>query len=423
MAQACGMDFGTSNSTVAWNEQGKAHLLCLEEQHCTLPSVVFFNAEEESMNYGRAALQGYLDGYEGRLMRSMKSLLGTSLFDGHTQVAGRQLAFRDLLASFLGELKRRSERSAQQQWQYAVLGRPVFFIDDDPKADQKAQQSLQDLALEQGFKEVQFQFEPIAAALDYEANLEREEIVLVVDIGGGTSDFSIVRLSPERRLAASRDADILGYGGVHIGGTDFDKYLSLTKIMPLLGMHGKLANQTSMPSAMYFDLATWHTINLAYGPKLKQELYNLYRDISDPQTKIGCERLQQLIEERDGHWLAMQVEQAKIELSAHEQLHLSLDRLRTKNGGVCELAMTKMDLELSVQHLLSQIAQSVLGVVQQSELRPEQIDTVFFTGGASQVGSLRERIIALFPKAQIVTGDLFGSIGSGLALDAQRKFA
>jgi hypothetical chaperone protein len=417
------MDFGTSNSTVAWNDQGKAQLLRLEEQHCTLPSVVFFNAEDESMHYGRVALQNYLDGYEGRLMRSMKSLLGTSLLDGHTQVAGRQLAFRDLLSSFLGELKRRSERSAQQQWEYAVLGRPVFFVDDDPKADQKAQQSLQELALAQGFKEVQFQFEPIAAALDYEANLQAEEIVLVVDIGGGTSDFSIVRLSPERRLATEREKDILGYGGVHIGGTDFDKYLSLNKVMPLLGMHGKLANQTSMPSAMYFDLATWHTINLAYVPKLKQDLQNLYRDISEPATKIACERLQQLIQERDGHWLAMQVEQAKIALSANTQLNLHLDRLHTKQGGACQLEMTQTDLETAVQHLLSQIALSVQGVLQQSELSADQIDTVFFTGGASQVGSLRERIIALFPSAKVETGDLFGSIGSGLALDARRKFS
>jgi hypothetical chaperone protein len=267
MSQACGVDFGTSNSTVGWHRGAQSVLLALEQDKLTLPSVIFFNAEEHEVSYGRAALANYLAGYEGRLMRSMKSLLGTSLIDGQTEVMGKPLAFRDLLSQFIGELKKRAEQSAGQAFEHAVFGRPVHFIDDNRQADQIAQNTLEDIAHAVGFKEVHFQFEPIAAAFDYESRIEKEELVLIADIGGGTSDFSLVRLAPERAHLLDRHDDILGNGGIHIGGTDFDKYLSLTHIMPLLGLGGRLANQTDVPSSYYFNLATWHTINLAYHCK------------------------------------------------------------------------------------------------------------------------------------------------------------
>src|ERR1700741_3758201 len=131
MAIACGVDFGTSNSTVGWVRPGQPVMLELEDGKSTLPSVVFFNAEDEEISYGRAALADYLAGYEGRLMRSLKSLLGTSLIDGQTEVGGRALPFRMLLAHYIGELKRRAEQAAGRQFSSAVFGRPVFFIDDD----------------------------------------------------------------------------------------------------------------------------------------------------------------------------------------------------------------------------------------------------------------------------------------------------
>jgi hypothetical chaperone protein len=124
MSQACGVDFGTSNSTVGWHRGAQSVLLALEQDKLTLPSVIFFNAEEHEVSYGRAALANYLAGYEGRLMRSMKSLLGTSLIDGQTEVMGKPLAFRDLLSQFIGELKKRAEQSAGQAFEHAVFGRP-----------------------------------------------------------------------------------------------------------------------------------------------------------------------------------------------------------------------------------------------------------------------------------------------------------
>ncbi|UOD29025.1 Hsp70 family protein [Massilia violaceinigra] len=415
MANACGVDFGTSNSTVGWVRPGQSSLLALEDGKATLPSVVFFNAEDEEVSYGRAALAGYLAGYEGRLMRSLKSLLGTSLIDGQTEVGGRALPFRMLMSHFIGEVKRRAEREAGRTFTSAVFGRPVFFIDDSAAADRLAEDTLAEVARSVGFEHVAFQYEPIAAAFDYESQIRREELVLIADIGGGTSDFSLVRLSPERALKAERRDDILATGGVHIGGTDFDKYLSLASVMPLLGYQTLLNNNSAIPSSYFFNLATWHTINLAYTKKAAAQLADVARDAREPD-KLG--RLQRLIEERSGHWLAMQVEEGKIALSDAASYTLALDRLSPP----VDLLLQRSEFDDAIGHLVGNIDQTVLKLLTDAGVAPDAVDTVFFTGGSSGVRMLRERIGALVPNARKVEGDLFSSIGAGLALDAVRKF-
>ncbi|MBZ2209943.1 Hsp70 family protein [Massilia soli] len=424
MAIACGVDFGTSNSTVGWigerapapSPAGPASaLLMLEDGKPTLPSVVFFNAEDEEVSYGRAALAGYLAGYEGRLMRSLKSLLGTSLIDGQTEVAGRSLPFRMLLAQFIGEVKRRAELAAGREFTCAVFGRPVYFIDDNPVADQLAEDTLAEVARSVGFQHVAFQYEPIAAAFDYESQISQEELVLIADIGGGTSDFSLVRLSPQRALKADRRDDILATGGVHIGGTDFDKYLSLDAAMPLLGYKSLLKNNSEIPSSYYFNLATWHTINQAYTRKAAAQLEDLVRDAQEPARLV---RLQNLIEDRSGHWLAMKMEEGKIALSGAATATLELDRLSPPDM----LTVQRDRFEAATGHLVLSCEQAVTTMLAQAGVAPEAVDTVFFTGGSSGVPMLRARLGALLPKARKVEGDLFGSIGAGLALDAVRKF-
>jgi hypothetical chaperone protein len=415
MANACGVDFGTSNSTVGWVSPGAPLMLPLEDGKVTLPSVVFFNVDDDDVSYGRAALAEYLAGYEGRLMRSLKSLLGTSLMDGQTEVGGRALPFKMLLSQFIGELKHRAEHAAGRTFESVVLGRPVHFIDDDKAADQTAENTLAGIARSVGFRHVAFQYEPIAAAFDYESQIDREELVLIADIGGGTSDFSLVRLSPERARHAERLGDILATGGVHIGGTDFDKYLSLGAVMPLLGYGSQLNGGAEIPSSYYFNLATWHTINLAYTKKMQGQLNELVRDARE-QAKLL--RLQNLIEERAGHWLAIKVEEGKIALSDAESVALDLDRLHPS----VTLELQRALFESAIGHLVGSIEQTVNKLLSDAGLRAEQIDTVFFTGGSSGVKMLRERIAALVPGARKVEGDLFGSIGAGLALDAVRKF-
>ena len=413
--QSCGLDFGTSNSTVGWSRPGQPALLPLEDGKLTLPSVIFFHAEDLHASYGRAALSDYLGGYEGRLMRSLKSLLGTSLIDEHTELMGQALPFRKLLEQFIAELKRRAELSAGHEFSRAVLGRPVFFVDDNPAADRLAEQTLRDIAHAVGFKEIAFQFEPIAAAFDYESQISSEELVLVADIGGGTSDFSLVRLSPERALASDRRTDILANGGVHIGGTDFDKYLSLSSVMPMLGMGSPLTSGRQMPSAQYFNLATWHTINFAYTRKSWAEIKDMHRQAFE---KDKLARLMRLVEERSGHWLALQVEAAKIALSESDQTRIDLGRI----GPGEVFGLERSGFDVSISHLVSNVERTVQNLLRDAGVKASSIDTVFFTGGSSSVPLLRERVSALLPDSKRVEGDLFGSIGAGLALDAKRKF-
>ena len=412
---ACGLDFGTSNSTVGYSRPGQSALLLLEDNKPTLPSVIFFHAENIQTSYGRAAVADYLAGHEGRLMRSLKSLLGTSLIDEVTELAGQALPFRKLLEQFIGELKRRAEQATGQSFNHAVLGRPVFFVDDDPKADRLAEQTLRDIAHAVGFKDVAFQFEPIAAAFDYESHIFREELVLVVDMGGGTSDFSLVRLSPERATKADRREDILANGGIHTGGTDFDKYLSLASVMPMLGMGSTLIGGRQMPSAQFFNLATWHTINFAYTRKSWADIQDMHRHALD---KDKLARLMNLVQQRSGHWLALQVEAAKITLSDANTTTLELDRLEPGQS----FALLRRDFDSAISHLVTGIEGTVKALLRDAGVRTTDIDTVFFTGGSSSVPLLRERISALLPDARHAQGDLFGSIGAGLALDAKRKF-
>lgn len=425
MQKACGIDFGTSNSTVAGYRDQEVRLAQLEDDKHTLPSVIFFNADLDEMSVGRAALTDYLDGYEGRLMRSMKSLLGTALFEGHTEVMGRRLAYKDLLQQYLMQLKLRAQKNLQQDFEYAVLGRPVHFVDDDAKADQAAQDSLQAAAMACGFKELSFQFEPIAAALDYESRLQSEELVLVVDIGGGTSDFSVVRLSPQGHHRLERKDDVLSNTGVHIGGTDFDKALSLACLMPVLGYGGKLANGGDMPNTNYFSLSTWHTINQVYSQKVIRELQDLQHDIDTPELRLACQRLLRLIERRDGHWLAMQAETAKIDLSTQTETHVNLARLilPTEQRDHLQRTIQENDLAQALHHLVSQIVAAVDACLALALVQASQIDTIYFTGGASGVQGLRQKLATLFPNAKQVQGDAFGSIGTGLGWEAWRRYS
>lgn len=414
-SRALGIDFGTSNSTVGWWRPDTEPLIALEDDKITLPSVIFFNVEERRPVYGRLALHEYLEGYEGRLMRSLKSLLGSSLLKSETTVLGSAMPFKDLLGLFIGELKKRAESVAGREFESVVLGRPVFFVDDDPKADQDAQDTLVAVAQKLGFKDVSFQYEPLAAAFDYERSIAREELVLIVDIGGGTSDFSLVRLSPERREVADRQSDILATGGVHIGGTDFDKQLSIQGVMPLFGYGSKMKSDAFMPTSYHLNLATWHTINAVYAQKSQLALQNMRYDIVDA---TGIDRLFKLIEQRAGHWLAMQVEASKIELSDADRRDIDLARVEA--GLVAELSRELF--EGAIAPLLERVRGSITELLSSADVDPARVDTVFFTGGSSGVPALRQSVAAMLPNARHVDGDRFGGIGNGLAIEAMKRY-
>ncbi len=277
----CAIDFGTSNSAIAIPAPGGSmRLVELEPGRSTMPTAVFYFVDDPGGGtatdgppraFGRAAIAAYVDGIDGRLMRSMKSILGSSLVEQTTDVGGgRGAKYLDVVAGYLRHLKRRAEAAADAPIDRAVIGRPVFFVDDDPARDAQAQATLATALRQIGFAELDFQYEPIAAALDYERGTDCEQTVLVADIGGGTSDFSVVRVGPERVARLDRRDDILANHGVHVAGTDFDRRIELAAILPAFG-YGALGPPRpdgaprEVPNAVYFDLATWHLVNTVYN--------------------------------------------------------------------------------------------------------------------------------------------------------------
>jgi len=411
------MDFGTSNSTFAVAEGNqRARLLPLEGQSVTLPSVIFYSFETDEVFFGRAAMADYVSGGDGRLMRSLKSVLGSSLFSDATRVKRQSLSFAEILGTFIGELRRRAEVALDRPIDQAVLGRPVRFVDDDDAADAEAQRQLEQAARAEGFAHVEFQFEPIAAALDYEQQVSREELGLVIDIGGGTADFSVIRVSPERARAADRRDDILSTAGVHIGGTDFDRLLSLSQVMPLLGYRTETADgKRPLPSAPYYDLATWHRINRLYNPKTMLELRSTLREARHPER---VEQLIGIVAERLGHRLASRVEEAKIALTDHSETQFDFATPR----GRLETTITAADYAATLEDAVGRIGGTIREALASAEVGPDAIDTLILTGGSTQVPAVARRIRDILPAARAVATDAFGSVGLGLALDARRRF-
>lgn len=416
MTQFCGIDFGTSNSTVSLaGRDGPARLIALEGDHLTLPSAVFW-AEDGPVLFGRAAVAAYIEGDDGRLMRGLKSTLGSGLIDERTVVGRRSVTFREVLSRFISHLRACLDTEVQGVSQ-VVLGRPVHFVDADPAADAAAETALAEIARAAGFKDIAFQFEPIAAALQYEAGITREEIVLIVDIGGGTSDVSLVRVSPERARARDRAGDILGNGGIRLGGTDFDRSLSLAEVMPHLG-HGSSLNggKTLVPNHYFLDLATWHRINSLYTPKKAVEFKSLLADADRPDL-VG--RFAHVVATRAGHALAMEVEATKIALSSAPTHRMQLKPI---TGGPNPVARADR-LADCLAPGLARIGGLIGEVLAEGGLRPSQVGTVFLTGGSSDLPALRAVVAQALPGVPVATGDMLGSVGAGLALEARRRFA
>jgi hypothetical chaperone protein len=412
----CGVDFGTSNSTVSIPMGNSAQLIPLEAGAPTLPTAVFWDSDGAAPQFGRAAISAYVDGEDGRLMRGLKSTLGSDLINEKTRVGNRAIAFADIIGSFFRHLKTRLDE-AQAGTTHAILGRPVHFVDDDAEGDRNAQDMLEKIARSHGFAEVGFQYEPIAAALDYESRATDEQLVLIVDIGGGTSDFSVVRISPDRAKKADRGDDILGNHGIRLGGTDLDRLLSLDHIMPLLGL-GSLVHggKSPMPLHYYHDLASWHRINALYNPQTAREIRELRQFARQPDL---LDRLINVLETRQGHALAMAAEQAKIALSVETSTKIALATVLAAR----DIVLSRQAFEDSVAKPVIRLADAIFEVLRQAGVTPRDIGTIFLTGGSASLPVLRDAVSRCLPAIPIATGDMFGSVGTGLALDAARRFA
>lgn len=409
-----GIDFGTSNSAAAWRlGDGPAQPLALEGQALALPTALFFNAEEHSTHFGRDAVAQYLAGTEGRLMRSLKSLLGSPLLLEKTEVNGQAISFQEIIATFLTELQRRARQQMGVAATHVVLGRPVHFVDDDPARDALAQQMLLDAAHMAGLPNVSFQLEPIAAAFDYERRVTRESLVLVADIGGGTSDFTVVRLGPDRlRAGGDRSSDILATRGVHIGGTDFDQRLSLAHAMPLLGFRHTGPDGREVPSSVFFDLSTWHLIHWRYSAKAMREAQALRTNYTQP---LLHQRLMTVLQERLAHHMANDVEQAKIAISQSGQTSAMDFGYLEKGLGA---ALDAASLTASLDGLLAQVVQCARDCTHQAGLAPGRLDAIYLTGGSSALAPFQQALRQAFPGVELVEGDLFGGVAAGLVVGA-----
>ena len=406
---ACGLDFGTSNSAIGVARDNAAALAPLEAGNTLIPSAVFFDYETKGrVLFGSDAIAAYVGQTEGRLMRALKSILGSSLIDEKTSLGGRMVPLAEVVEIFVRHLKRKAEEFARQEITSVVHGRPVRFVDDDDKADAKAQETLAAIARRAGFRDISFVYEPIAAAHHYERTVETEELVLIADIGGGTSDFSIVRLGPQRRERTDRDGDVLANAGVRVGGTDFDSALNLATVMPLLGLGTHLVEKNlPMPNALYYELATWATINFAYSHRKERELAELLADACEPE-KVG--RLLKVIRQRLGHRLAFAVEDAKIALSGTDRAALSLAFL---DPGLAALA-ERVDFEWAIAARTDRLYKTASDCIAAAGLGAAAIDTIFLTGGSSRVPAVRTAIARAAPSARLAAGSDFLSVALGL---------
>lgn len=413
---ACGFDFGTSNSAIGVLRNGLPALAPLERGGTLMPTALFFDSDNTRRTlFGSDAIDAYIHGDEGRLMRALKSILPSPLIEQTTSFGRRRISLREVIAIFVREMKRRAEEFAGAEIVSVVHGRPVTFSDGDAEADARAESILEDIAHSAGFKHIRFAYEPIAAAVHYESTINGEELILVADIGGGTSDFSVVRIGPERQHKADRKDDILANAGARIGGTDFDASLSLDVAMPLLGMGSHtITKRLEMPKAIFFELATWATINFAYTYRNERDIAELHADAGEPE-KLA--RLLKTIRKRLGHRIAFAVEEAKLGLSAKQEAAVDLNFLE---AGLAAPAMRE-GFESAIDDRLRRLTRSAAQCIADAGVAAGDIKTIFFTGGSSLVPAVRAAVMKAAPQAKATTRSDLLSVALGLTRMAAQQ--
>ncbi|MGJ8546289.1 MAG: Hsp70 family protein [Sulfitobacter sp.] len=414
-AQVLGVDFGTSNSAVGILRDGKPWLIELEPGETTLPTAVFFDFESKQMQLGHAANAALLEGAEGRFMRALKSLLGTGLMRERRMLLGERLDFIQITGRFLAALKARAEAATGLEFDRALSGRPVLFHSADPVRNAQAEVDLRDAYLAAGFRDVAFMPEPEAAALANRAVLSPGDLGLIVDIGGGTSDFTLFRQQGEREI------EILTSHGVRLGGTDFDRALSLRHVMPQLGMGSQIRHAFGKdthraPNAIFNDLATWQKIPFLYGPDTKRAAKELAR-FAVHQKRL--DRLVRVLEEELGHDIAFAVEAGKIAANSGSAAPaIRMDMLR--RGAKLPLPAEQMTQTLSGP--AEEIGAAAAATLANAGIEAAAVNKLIFVGGSSLMRVIEEALSARLPNAQIHRGAALTAIVDGLAIAAARAF-
>lgn len=411
MAQAghtLGVDFGTSNTAAGYLCDGKPRLIELAPGQTTMPTTFFFDFDERKTLIGEPANQALLDGAEGRFMRALKRALGTTLMHEKRQILNERVTFVEIIAGFLKQVKTRAEAEAGMTFDYAVSGRPVVFHGVGDPREQQAEDDLRACYLAAGFKGVRFLPEPEAAAIASGALEQSGEIGLIVDIGGGTSDFSLFR-------AGKEGITILANHGVRIGGTDFDRAISIARVMPMLGKGTQLRKvfgpeATPVPNAIYNNLATWEHIPFLYSAKnlrLAEEMTSLAHE-PEKMSRLVTVLLNEL-----GHELAFSVETGKIAAS-NEDAHPNISLHQIERGLSISLPIEAM-AEILAPHA-QKLRVGAQETLEMAGLKPDQVKRVIYVGGSSLMPIVSGTMKEQFSKAHHSFTEVFTAVADGLAI-------
>lgn len=408
MTGTLAIDFGTSNTAAAVLRDGLPHIIPLEDGNDTLPTAVFLDFAQRQTVYGSRAIEALMEGREGRFMRALKSVLGTSLMHEKRQFFQERLTLIEIVARFLNAVKTRAEGNEGQPFDKVLSGRPVRFHSKDAARNARAEDDLRACYLAAGFTQVNFLPEPEAAARAGRDETATQGLGLVVDIGGGTSDFTVFDRSGD-------DIAVRASFGIRLGGTDFDKTLSISHVMPLLGrgslIKAELGDKThSAPAALFNDLASWEKIPFLYGGDTLRAVARMHKLAKEPRKFA---RLHEVLEMHLGHDLAFAVEAAKTGVSIHRQETL-IDLNLLEKG--LQPVLTPTALERDIAPYAAEIAQAATDTLMAAQVDRSEIKEIVFVGGSSLLNTVSDHIQSAFPDAQYAYGKAFTAIVEGLAI-------
>jgi hypothetical chaperone protein len=410
-----GIDFGTTNSALSVYRNGTVEVLAVDGDGTAgelMRSVLYFS-EDNEIYAGQEAIRQYVgDGAAGRFMQSIKTFLPNTSFDS-TEVFGRRYGIDDLIAIILKRIKARGEAHVGSPVESVVLGRPVVFSTDATK-DAVAQQRLERAARKAGFRNIWFQYEPVAAALAFEETLQagQERIVFIGDFGGGTSDFSVIRVRGGAFARSDRRGDVLSLGGVYVAGDKFDSQIMWDKVAHHFGRYARYKTMgkdewVTMPRSIVYTLCQWHRIPLLRARRTREHI-RVIRGTADDRRAI--EHLENIISDNYGFFLFQAIEKAKCELSDREQ---SLIRFTERDLHISE-EISKGEFESINRENFQQIGDCIDDVVARSGLLPSQIDSVFLTGGTSRIPRIQALFAERFGRDKLENRDAYTSVVHGL---------
>jgi len=409
------IDFGTTNSVAGITIDNKIEMLRLGHQSIETRSVLFYSFEEKGFYVGDDVLTQLEMDAEGRYLQSLKSFLGHK--ENIETILGTDSYYLDdLISIILRRFKQKMDKQAGESIENLVLGRPVHFNDNSDALDREAQNRLESAGRKAGFKNIVFQYEPIAAALSYEDRIQREELILVADIGGGTTDYSIIKVGGESRNRADRREDILANHGVYVGGNSFDSSIIKEFIAPHLGqgsIYKSMGKEMEVPYELYHDLSEWHLFQRMFDKKVLMRIEKLMM-MSYEKEKI--ERLYELITDNLYFDFSKEIVDAKVMLSSLPQTKLDMKFFESP----FEVSLALQEFENAINSSTEQIETALHEALNQANVTVKEIDKVFLTGGSTLVPHVKKIYSNYFSDDKIFHTDVFSSVGYGLTLYANR---